>query len=324
MSFPANVYLAAALGGFLVTATTLPAWRAWCRRRGWVDDPGHRKIHREPVPLAGGLAVLTGLLVPLVLGVGVLLVRGPDPGTFAVFAYGFERRGIQLAGLLAGAVGIAGVGWLDDRIELRPATKFGGQALIALLVAATGTRITLFVPSPVFSYAVTVLWLVTLINALNFQDNMNGLCAGVGALGSCYFALKAAVAGQYLVASLAGLGCGALLGFLPYNFPRATVFLGDVGSHLVGYLLGVLAILPHFYTTDHPVRLAVLNPLLILAVPLGDLVWVVLVRWRQGRPFYVGDTNHLSHYLVRRGSSQTGAVLILWLLTALTGALAFF
>src|SRR5258708_7457602 len=119
------------------------------------------------------------------------------------------------------------------------------------------------------------------------------------------------------------VACGALLGFLPHNFPRAKSFLGDSGSHLVGYLLAVLAILPHFYTARNRHALAVLTPLLILAVPLGDLVWVVILRTKMGRPFYVGDTNHLSHRLVRLGLSRTQAVLMIWVLAAAFGALAF-
>jgi UDP-GlcNAc:undecaprenyl-phosphate GlcNAc-1-phosphate transferase len=122
---------------------------------------------------------------------------------------------------------------------------------------------------------------------------------------------------------MAFLVMGALLGFLPYNFPRATAFLGDAGSHLTGYLLAVLAILPHFYTRQHPLPLAVLTPLLVLAVPLGDLVWVVLLRWKNGKPFYLGDTNHLSHRLVRRGFSQTRTVVLIWLLAGAAGALGF-
>ena len=100
------------------------------------------------------------------------------------------------------------------------------------------------------------------------------------------FALLSAQAGQYLVALIAFLTTGALLGFLPYNFPSARAFLGDAGSHLIGYLLAVLAILPHFHTAKNPQPLAVLSPLLILAVPLGDMVWVVLLRWKLGQPFY--------------------------------------
>jgi UDP-GlcNAc:undecaprenyl-phosphate GlcNAc-1-phosphate transferase len=215
------------------------------------------------------------------------------------------------------------LGWADDRYELRPAGKFIGQVAVALLVALSGVRITLFVPNMAFSYAVTILWIVTLTNALNFLDNMNGLCAGLGVIGAFFFALKAAIGGQFLVALMAFLVVGALAGFLPYNFPRASSFLGDAGSQLIGYLLSVLAILPHFYSQANPTVTAVLNPLLILAIPLADLVWVVALRWRAGRPFYVGDTNHLSHRLVRRGCSPTQAVLLIWLSAALGGALAF-
>src|SRR5678815_150666 len=127
---------------------------------------------------------------------------------------------------------------------------------------------------------------------------------------------------RYLVALLAFLAFGALLGFLPYNFPRARAFLGDSGSHLVGYLLAVIAILPHFHSEKHPHPLAVLMPLLVLAVPLGDLAWVVILRTRMGKPFYIGDTNHLSHRLVRLGLSKTTAVLLIWFLATLIGSLA--
>src|SRR5262249_28741482 len=137
------------------------------------------------------------------------------------------------------------------------------------------------------------------------------------------FALIAAAQGQYLAALIAFLTFGALLGFLPYNFPRASAFLGDAGSHLVGYLLAVLAILPHFYTRIHPHRWAVLIPLLVLAIPLLDMVWVVLLRWRLGKPFYIGDTNHLSHRLVRSGLSRTSAVTLIWALAAAMGSLGY-
>ena len=110
----------------------------------------------------------------------------------------------------------------------------------------------MFVPSLAFSYAVTILWLLTVINAFNFMDNMNGLCAGLGAIGAGWFAVIAAMDGQYLVALIAFLTFGSLVGFLPHNFPTARAFLGDAGSHLTGYLLAVLAILPHFYSKLDP------------------------------------------------------------------------
>jgi len=274
------------------------------------------------VPLAGGLAVLTGLTVPLAGGALAVKLDLLGINAAGLLSYGLRQRVTELIGIVLGALAMVVLGCWDDKHELRPAAKFGGQLSIALLVAAAGVRITLFVPSALFSYVITVVWILTVTNALNFMDNMNGLCAGLGAIGAAWFAIIAAAAGQYLVALIALVGAGALLGFLPYNFPQASAFLGDAGSHLVGYLLAVLSILPHFYSRKNPEMLSVLKPLLVLAVPLVDLVWVVLLRSRLGRPFYVGDNNHLSHRLVRRGWSRSGAVFFIWLLAALSGALA--
>ena len=322
MSFPLAFYLALGLAACGATALALPLWRSWSLRAGLVDAPGERKIHERPVSLAGGLALLTGWVAPL-LGLFFLSRLGwLPPDATEKLRYALAHRSAQIAAILAGALGMALLGWWDDRRELRPGPKFAGQLFIAILVATAGVRITLFVPSLLFSYGVTILWILTVTNAFNFMDNMNGLCAGLGLIATLLFGLTAALAGQYLVAGIAFLTAGALLGFLPYNFPRATVFLGDTGSHLIGYLLAVLAILPHFYTRKNPHPWAVLIPLLILAVPLGDLAWVVGLRWRLGRPFYVGDNNHLSHRLVRRGYSQSRAVVLIWLLAAGLGLAA--
>ena len=322
MSFPYNAYLAAFISAFATTLATLPIWRQWCLHVGLVDDPGHRKIHDRPIPLAGGLAVLTGLLVPLAAAAALLKFGGPRIAGAAELLHGLEVRAIQLGAIALGAVGMLILGLLDDKHALRPLTKFAGQVFIAALVAAAGVRITLFVSSTLFSYGITILWLLTVINAFNFMDNMNGLCAGLGVIGAGLLAIIAASLGQYLVALIALLTCGALLGFLPHNFPKATAFLGDSGSHLAGYLLAVLAILPHFYSETNPRPWAVITPLLVLAIPLADLAWVVVLRWRMGKPFYLGDTNHLSHRLVRAGLKPTVAVVLIWLAAALIGSLA--
>lgn len=321
MTFPANAYLMAFFGALFATAASLPLWRAWCERTGLVDDPGHRKIHHTPVPLAGGLAVFTGLALVIFGGIAAVELQLLNPDAVDKLGYGLGKRAPQLVAILAGALGMLLLGWWDDKRELKPAAKFAGQCAIALLVAASGVRVTLFVPNLAFSYAITVLWILTVTNALNFNDNMNGLCGGLGVIAAGWIAFHAANQGQYLVASLALLVAGALLGFLPFNFPRASVFLGDSGSHLVGYLLAVLAILPHFYSLKQgaPTRLAVLNPLFLLAVPLLDLASVVWLRTRAGRPFWHGDTNHFSHRLVRAGLGRPQAVLVLWLLAVLAG-----
>ena len=323
MSFPFNAYLLSFVGSLFITLLSMPLWRSWSERTGLVDDPGHRKIHDTPIPLAGGPAVATGILLPLIGGAAIVQFGLLDPSIAAPIEHGFGRRLTQLAALGGGAMAMVVLGWLDDKHAMKPGAKFMGQLLIASLVSLSGIRITLFVDSVLFSHAVTILWILTLINALNFMDNMNGLCAGLGTIAAGSFALAAGAQGQYLVCLLALGSCGALLGFLPYNFPKARSFLGDSGSHLVGYLLAVLAILPHFYTDGGFSTWAVLSPLFILAVPLGDLVWVVLIRWRNGKPFYIGDTNHLSHRLVRKGCSQTTAVLLIWLLASFASAAAF-
>ena len=323
MEFPINLYGAVLLMAFLVSAGSLPLWRRWCRRRGWVDDPGHRKIHHVPVPLAGGFAVFTGMAAVLVAAVLVVAFQWMPAEPLAKLSYGLGRRVVELTTLLLGAVGMLALGGWDDRRELSPRVKFAGQCLIALAVSLSGVRITLFVPSLLFSHVVTVLWILTVTNAFNINDNMNGLCAGLGAIASGWIAFHAGREGQYLVASMALLVLGSLLGFLPYNYPKASVFLGDAGSHLVGYLMSVLAVLPHFYSPKQlePSRWAVLCPLLILAVPLADLVSVVWIRTRLGRPFWIGDTNHFSHRLTRAGLGRSEAVLVLWLAAVWFGAL---
>jgi UDP-GlcNAc:undecaprenyl-phosphate GlcNAc-1-phosphate transferase len=329
VTFPFTIYVASLGGSFLAAFATLPLWRSWCLRTGHVDDPGRRKIHDAPVPLAGGMAVLTGFMVPLFIAA---LLLGAASRGFSLPAlasddverlgYGLQARALQLAAILLGFLGMMFLGWLDDRHELKPLPKFAGQFLIAILVSLAGVRVTLFVPSMVFSHVITVLWIVGVTNAVNFMDNMNGLCAGVGAIAAGFFAVAAARNGQYLVASLALLGCGALLGFLPWNYPRASAFLGDAGSHVTGFLLSILAILPTFYSPEHPHPVAVLSPLLVLIVPLADLAAVVWIRWRLGQAPWVGDTNHFSHRLVRAGLTRPQAVAVLWLAGIAGGGLA--
>jgi len=323
VNFPFNFFLAAFLGAFATSLLALPLWRKWCLRTNLLDDPRDGKnydapkIHAGAIPLAGGFAVLTGILLPLFVGAALVQF-----GVVKISFTHLEKRWWELGAIALGAVAITILGWFDDKHELKPLPKFIGQFLIALLVAIACKRITLFVPSVAFSYAITILWLLTVINAFNFMDNMNGLCAGIGAIGAFIFALIAAANGEYLVAITGFLMCGALVGFLPWNFPNARAFLGDAGSHLVGYLLAVMAILPHFYTKQNPHPFAVLAPLFVLAIPLLDLAQVVIFRTLKRKPFWIGDTNHLSHRLVRAGLSRTRAVLLLWLIAAIIGSIA--
>jgi UDP-GlcNAc:undecaprenyl-phosphate GlcNAc-1-phosphate transferase len=293
-------------GAMGVVLLSVPVWRRVCERMAFVDAPGPRKLHTAATPLAGGLAVMGAIL----LCSGFLFTLHTEVREWV------SESARMWTSIYVGAMLMTLVGILDDRHVLRPGPKFILQLAAALVVAASGLRVTLFVANPVFQYAVTVLWILTVINAFNFMDNMNGLCTGLGALSAATFAAAAGRHDQFAEVVFALMVCGALVGFLPYNYPRAKAFLGDAGSHLVGYCMAVLAMLPSFHTETDPRPLAVLKPLLILAVPLLDMAWMVIIRTRAGQPFYVGDTNHLSHRLVRSGMSPAGAVGLIWLMAA--------
>jgi len=308
------------LAGLGCTAGLLPFWKVLCNRLGCVDDPGERKIHQHRMPLAGGLAIFAGIVIPILFALAALY-GGEIIDQSHLLVYGFKRRGWELGAILLGSALMLATGLADDRFELRPGVKFLLQLASALIVCSAGVRITLFVHNIPVNYLITVLWILTIVNAVNFLDNMNGLCGGIGFIAILVFGLKGAANGQYLVAGFCLLIAGSLLGFLFYNFPKASTFLGDSGSHLVGFLMAVLAILPDFYNKTHMDKWAVLAPLVILFVPLFDIVSVVIIRHRLGRPFYVGDNNHISHRLVRAGLSKTNAVLLLWLVSALCGFL---
>ena len=307
-----------------MSAGTLPFWRFCCKSIGLMDAPGYRKIHDSPVPLAGGLAVITGLAIPI-LFVFLCVCLGSIPESIAhIVSYGLSNRGWQLAAILVGSIAMLALGMLDDSRDLLPKWKLLGQVIIALAVAASGIRVTMFVDSDIFSYAITVLWILTVTNSVNFQDNMNGLCPGLGIICGWFFAWHAGLEGQYLVATLAFLFSGALFGFLPFNFPKGRVFLGDGGSHVVGFVLSVLAVLPDFYSDDTPYKWLIITPLLILFIPLTDLISIIVIRCRLGQPIWVGDNNHFSHRLVRSGHPKTRAVLLLLLISAVIGALTLF
>src|SRR5262249_6481444 len=150
-------------------------------------------------------AILTAILFTTGAVVVLLKLNWIETEGTHKLSYGFSRRAGQLSAILVGALGMTCLGWLDDKHELRPSRKFAGQALLAVAVAAAGVRITLFVPSTLFSYAITLLWILTVTNAFNFMDNMNGLCAGLAAIASFLFGLAAAWQTQYLVAALSFL-----------------------------------------------------------------------------------------------------------------------
>lgn len=320
---PTLFTLAAAIIAGTLAALLVPLWNTGARRWGWIDDPGHRKIHADPVPLSGGPAVFSALLLTAGL-MGIYLILSSNVPLFTEVSRQFHQRATTFIAIAAGAVTMTALGIFDDRFELRPALKFLGQLLIASGVVAAGIRVPAFEASPAIGAGLTVLWILTVTNAFNFVDNMNGLCAGLAAIAAGSIALLALMNGSLIPAFTAAALDGALIGFLPRNYPRASAFLGDSGSHLIGFLLAVLVIEPDLWPAADNSPLRFLPPMLPLSVPLIDLCWVVALRTCAGKPFYVGDNNHLSHQLVRIGIGRPAAVAALWFAALLAAAAALF
>lgn len=310
-----TLILCAALAAFLVLRS-FGFWKRLSLRCGLLDEPGRRKIHRKPTSLAGGLTVLMAAL-PFCLYYFYTL-----PGA------GGSLHWFWFGGLLAFFL----LGLTDDFRELGPGVKFLVQLLL-IGVLTTRIHFEFFSPTTLGSalnFALSFLWFGLILNSLNFLDNMNGLCAGLGALlATAFFSANLMLPGAQLLPVFL-IFAATLFAFLPWNYPKAKAFLGDSGSHLVGYLaatgsiLLTNALLQRSASEPGPLQsLANFLPvLLMLSLPLYDLGSTFLIRLRNGRPLYVGDTNHISHRLVRKGLSPAAAVAVIWALCAATLALS--
>lgn len=288
-------------------------------RIGFVDKPGHRKIHANPKPLGGGVAIFLAIFLPLLACmIAGWVMKG---GQLADYFGGIRSKSGLAIGIMLALVGIHLMGLWDDRKALGPYIKLFIQlSIITLLVVFTELR-ALTALGTVASIVLTVLWIAAITNAFNFLDNMDGLSAGIGAVAAVAFLVTALSIGQLFVAAMLAMLIGALLGFLWFNFAPAKIFMGDSGSLLIGLLLGILTVRTQFLRPGHAWGAGwyeVFAPVIVLAVPLYDLIVVSIIRLSRGKSPFVGDTNHFSHRLVARGMSRRTAVLCLYLITAAT------
>src|ERR671931_2848675 len=297
------------LAAFVVAALLTPLTARLARRVGAVDQPKDRGLGAGSTPLLGGLAMLGGVLVAAAL--------------FLNFGGVTEDR---LKGILAGAVVIALVGALDDRFDLQPGVKLAGQVVAAVIPVAAGvevTNITLpFIGAVSFGNAggpITVVGLVVVMNVVNLSDGIDGLAAGVCAISAITFAIIAFDLDRNHAAVLAALTAGAALGFLIHNFHPASVYMGDCGSNLLGLLLGGVIVEGSLKTNA---LIALIVPLVVLAVPFLDTGFVVAKRVKYRRPVYRGDSNHFHHRFHRIGFSQRRTVLYLYAWTITMAGLA--
>jgi UDP-GlcNAc:undecaprenyl-phosphate GlcNAc-1-phosphate transferase len=313
-----------------LSAALVPLSRVLARHTGVLDKPGQRKIHDRPIPRLGGIAVFASfvcvvlagyLFTPVLVGGSWARAFGED---VALLAESYRVRARLLA-LLGGAAVVFAVGLLDDVLGNRFPVwlKAAGQLLAAvILVAAPGVRTYVF-PFDWMNVVITLIWIVGMTNAFNLLDNMDGLSAGVALVASGILTLNAWLLGEYFITLIFAAFMGSLLGFLFFNFNPASVFLGDCGSLVIGYLMGSLTLLERYVTHASSTLFPVLMPVVVLAVPILDTATVVAIRLREGRPIYVGDSRHLSHKLVSLGFSQRAAVLFIYLVTFSLGLGAF-
>jgi UDP-GlcNAc:undecaprenyl-phosphate/decaprenyl-phosphate GlcNAc-1-phosphate transferase len=297
-----SVALIASLG------LTIPV-RRLALRYGMVDHPGPRKVHVNPMPLLGGIAIY----LAFVLAILFTLRAVPEQ---------------QIVGILAGATLVAMVGVLDDGGLLHHQVKlFVGMPMAAVFLLASGIRAQLFsnyfrgTIGTVLDICFTLFWVVGITAAFSILDHMDGLCAGIAAVASAFFTVAATMSGQTLVGTLGAAALGAALGFLRWNFNPAKIFMGDGGAMFLGFLMATLGLKIRPAGAVFPVTWLV--PILILAVPIFDTMLVSISRARRGLlPFTSPGKDHTAHRLSNLGLGQRGAVLMLYLMAALSGCAA--
>jgi UDP-GlcNAc:undecaprenyl-phosphate GlcNAc-1-phosphate transferase len=289
----------------LVVVLLTPAVGGMARLLGAVDRPDARRLHRHPIPRLGGIAIFLGILVPAI----------------AFLDLSSESRGVVLGAAIATVVGA-----VDDFRGLGPPAKLAGQVAAAAMPPTFGVWIDHFTfpflgvvdLSPWVGVPLSMLFIVAVMNMVNFLDGLDGLAAGVCAIAGVTFAILALSLGKTDPAILGAIVAGACLGFLRHNFFPARIFMGDSGALTLGFVLAAISIQGLLKTAS---TVVLVLPLLVLAVPIVDTSFVVLRRLKHNRPVYAADRSHLHHRFLNIGFSQRRAAVTMWLWCAsLAGA----
>lgn len=311
-----------------MSAILTPVVRFQALKRNFIDHPsgpaGH-KAHMKSTALGGGIAITVAIVVPMVLALAFAALldgNGNEHGgtlssisaKLPAWIGGVAMKIPQGLGIIAGAIVLHIVGLIDDRKPVSARVKLIVQVAVALfLTAVLGIR-SVEAPGVGLSVIISTIWIVGLTNAFNFLDNMDGLSAGVSVITAVVLAVCALLANQVFVPCVLMLVAGAACGFLVYNFPPAKIFMGDAGSMVLGYMLAVCTILTTFYDPEVGTRpFGILVPLVAFAIPLYDMLSVIVARLRRGQSIFQSDRGHFSHRLVRRGLSPRNAVLTVYL-----------
>ena len=299
-----------------VVLVSTPIVRTIGVQSGRVDLPGDRKVHQRPMVRLGGVSIFLGVLIALltVWGIGGFGILPPHKE--------YEIWGVTVGGLLFFTIGLA-----DDLFNLSPLTRLAMQVAVAGCAWSVGVKIA-FIDIPfmgitqlpaVLSCLITITWLVGMANAINWIDGLDGLAAGVCGIAAIVMLIVSLFMNQPAAALIVAALAGGALGFLRYNFNPAQIFMGDGGAYFMGFTLagvGVIGLLKGVTTV------AVLLPVLILAVPIFDMSAVIIDRLRSGQSPFIADKRHLHHRLLQAGLSHRSTVLFIYALTIWVGSLA--
>jgi UDP-GlcNAc:undecaprenyl-phosphate GlcNAc-1-phosphate transferase len=296
-------YAAVFVASLLIAWVVTPLMLRLALRRELLDLPADHKSHDSPVPYLGGLAIVIAFSIAVL---AAALLRPPDAG-------GDELAVVMGIGILLSLVGLT-----DDLWHLGPLPRVlvevaAGAGLWAVDAGVELTR------NDIGDLVVTVIWVVGITNAFNLLDNMDGLSAGVAALGAGSFFVIAVVNGQFLVGGLSAALAGCALGFLRHNFHPARIYMGDAGSLYLGFVLSYLGLKLRF---DAPDDITFLVPILVLGIPILDTTLVTVSRLLRRRSPFQGGRDHISHRLVRLGLPVRGAVGTIYVATASLGVVA--
>ncbi|HEU5002977.1 MAG TPA: MraY family glycosyltransferase [Actinomycetota bacterium] len=296
-----SVDYAAAFAVSLVGAlVATPVARKVALRLGIVDMPAARKVHTDPVPYLGGVAIILAFVGSMALGVIVHPLSG---------SYG------QVAAILGGGLVLAGMGLIDDLMVVPGWIKVPVEIVVALGLFAAHVRAQPF-KHLALDLPLNIGWVVGVTNAVNYQDNMDGLSSGVVAIAAAYFFVMAALSHQVLVASLGAALTGCALGFLWWNRPPARIFMGDAGSLFLGFLLAALGLKLRFDNID---QVTFFVPICVLAVPIIDALMVSVSRVSHGLSPIQPGKDHVSHRLVKIGIPSRAAVGLIYFASASCG-----
>ena len=308
-------YILAAVTAFMVVLVVTPCVKTIALKHQRVDLPSERKVQHQPMVRLGGIAICLGTLLALFV---VWVIGGVE-----------QLSSTMLSGywiVVFGSIGFFAIGLFDDLFNLSPLFRLGLQFAIASLVWLMGVRID-FLTLPGFgivqlgllSLPLTVFWLTGVVNAINWIDGLDGLASGIGIIAAASSFLICLYTGQ-LAAALIGIALvGSLFGFLLFNFNPAQIFMGDGGSYFIGFLLAGMGITG---LVKSATATAILLPLLVLAVPLGDMTLVILARLRRGASPFLADKRHLHHRLLNAGLPHRLTVLVMYALTWWASSLA--